>query len=269
MLNYITALSIAGSDSSGGAGIQADIKTMSALGVYAMTAITAVTVQNTCGVTDVGRVAPEIVAGQIDVVFADIPPKAVKIGMLFDAVTATTVADALLRNHAVNIVLDPVMVSTSGSRLLAEDAVKVIVERLIPLADIITPNAMEAKALTDSIDPAAQIARLKAMGAKRILIKGGDTDVDADTVTDYFADIDGSVTPIVAKRVASNNTHGTGCTLSSAIAAYLACGRDMRSAVLNAREYMSRAIAAGAEVAIGHGHGPVNHFFAPEPLRAI
>jgi hydroxymethylpyrimidine/phosphomethylpyrimidine kinase len=269
MLNYITALSIAGSDSSGGAGIQADIKTMSALGVYAMTAITAITVQNTCGVTGVGAVTPEVVAGQIDAVFADIPPKAVKIGMLFDAVTAATVADALLRNKATNIVLDPVMVSTSGSRLLAEDAVKVIVERLIPLADIITPNAMEAKALTDTTDPMLQIERLKAMGAKRILIKGGDTDVDAGTVTDYFADISGTVMPLVAERVASNNTHGTGCTLSSAIAAYLACGFDMKNAVVSAKKYMSRAIAAGAEVAIGHGHGPVNHFFAPEPLRTV
>ena len=266
MPSYIPVLSIAGSDSSGGAGIQADIKTMSALGTYAMTAITALTVQNTAGVSAVGSIAPEIVAGQIEAVFTDIPPKAVKIGMLFDATTASAVADALWRNNASHIVLDPVMISTSRSRLLSEEAVRVIVDRLIPMAEIITPNAMEAEAITGSEIPAEQIAILKQMGAKAILIKGGDTDQSNATVTDYFADSDGSVTPLTAPRVASPNTHGTGCTLSSAIASYLAMGHPLRDAVVKAKAYISQAIMAGAAITTGKGHGPVNHFFSPLPL---
>ncbi|WP_295727825.1 bifunctional hydroxymethylpyrimidine kinase/phosphomethylpyrimidine kinase [uncultured Muribaculum sp.] len=266
MPTYIPVLSIAGSDSSGGAGIQADIKTMSALGVYAMTAITAITVQNTLGVTAVQAIRPEIITGQIDAVFADIPPHAVKIGMLFDAATACAVADALACHHAYNIVLDPVMISTSGSRLLSEDAIDVIVRQLIPIADIITPNAMEAEALTATTDPSQQIERLLDKGARAILIKGGDKDTTNDTVTDWlYTPHDGTVR-IDSSRIRSFNTHGTGCTLSSAIASFLAIGYPVAEAVFKAKEYISSAISTGSYVSVGHGHGPVDHFFAPIPL---
>lgn len=266
MPTYIPVLSIAGSDSSGGAGIQADIKTMSALGAYAMTAITAITVQNTLGVTAVQAIRPEIITGQIDAVFADIPPRAVKIGMLFNAATASAVADALACHHAPNIVLDPVMISTSGSRLLAEDAIEVIVRRLIPIADIITPNAMEAEALTGTTDPALQIERLLAKGARAILIKGGDTDTANDTVTDWLHTAQEGTVRIDSPRIRSVNTHGTGCTLSSAIASFLAMGCPVAEAVFKAKEYITDAISAGSKVSAGHGHGPVNHFFHPLPL---
>lgn len=267
MLRYIPVLSIAGSDSSGGAGIQADIKTMSAIGVYAMTAITAITVQNTLGVTAVQAIRPDIVTGQIDAVFADIPPKAIKIGMLFDASTAAAVADSLACHKATGIVLDPVMISTSGSRLLAEDAVDVIVRRLIPMADIITPNAMEAEALTGTKNPETQIERLREMGVKSILIKGGDAETLLDTVTDWLYTPQKGIMKLRAPRIRSANTHGTGCTLSSAIASYMAIGHDITDAVMKAKEYISCAIKAGADVTIGHGHGPVNHLFAPSALR--
>ena len=266
MLRYIPVLSIAGSDSSGGAGIQADIKTMSAIGVYAMTAITAITVQNTLGVTAVQAIRPDIVTGQIDAVFADIPPKAIKIGMLFDAPTAAAVADSLTCHRATNIVLDPVMISTSGSRLLAADAVDVIVQRLIPMADIITPNAMEAEAITGTKNPETQIELLREMGAKSILIKGGDYDTLLDIVTDWLYTPQRGIMKLQAPRVRSVNTHGTGCTLSSAIASYMAIGHDIANAVTKSKEYISDAIKAGADVAIGHGHGPVNHLFAPSAM---
>lgn len=266
MLRYIPVLSIAGSDSSGGAGIQADIKTMSAIGVYAMTAITAITVQNTLGVTAVQAIRPDIVTGQIDAVFADIPPKAIKIGMLFDAPTAAAVADSLTCHRATNIVLDPVMISTSGSRLLAADAIDVIVQRLIPMADIITPNAMEAEAITGTKNPETQIELLREMGAKSILIKGGDSDTLLDIVTDWLYTPQRGIMKLQVPRVHSVNTHGTGCTLSSAIASYMAIGHDIANAVTKSKEYISDAIKAGADVAIGHGHGPVNHLFAPSAM---
>lgn len=266
MLSYIPVLSIAGSDSSGGAGIQADIKTMSALGVYAMTAITAITVQNTLGVTAVQAITPDIITGQIDAVFADIPPRAIKIGMLFDAITAAAVADSLACHRARNIVLDPVMISTSGSRLLAADAIDVIVRRLIPMAEIITPNAMEAEALTASTDPEVQIDRLREMGAQAILIKGGDKNTALDTVTDWLFTPAAGMMSLDSPRIRSVNTHGTGCTLSSAIASFLAMGYSVVESVLKAKEYISQAIEKGGRVSIGHGHGPVNHFHHPVPL---
>lgn len=269
MISYIPVLSIAGSDPSGGAGLQADIKTMSALGAYAMAAVTAVTVQNTLGVSAVGGVSPQVVAGQVDAVFADIPPRAVKVGMLFDAATATAVADALERNRARSVVLDPVMISTSGSRLLAEDAVEVVVSRLLPMAEVVTPNAMEAEALTGTSDPELQIARLRRLGANAILVKGGDSDTDSPVVVDRL-NVPGSGTTLLrSPRVATVNTHGTGCTLSSAIATYLAMGCKVAEAVARAHDYVARAIASGADVAIGHGHGPVNHLFSPRPLTVV
>lgn len=266
MPQYVPILSIAGSDSSGGAGIQADIKTMSALGTYAMTAVTAVTVQNTLGVYGVGEIAPATVTAQIDAVYADIPPRAVKIGMLFNAAVAEAVAESLVCHKAQNIVLDPVMISTSGSRLLAADAIDAIVTRLMPIAEIITPNAMEAEALTGTKVVEEQIAKLREMGARNILIKGGDSHTDNSVVTDYLATAEGEVIKFETKRAFTANTHGTGCTLSSAIASYLGLGCNVVEAVTKAKEYICQAINGGAEVKIGHGHGPVNHFFDPKPL---
>ncbi len=267
MFTYRTALSIAGSDCSGGAGIQADIKTMSALGVYAMTAITAITVQNTCGVTDVQGIDPSIVYGQIDAVFNDIRPMAVKTGMLFSADIANAVADALTLNRAENVVLDPVMVATSGDRLLSDDAIDTIVNRLIPLSTIITPNVDEAAVLTGTDNPVIQSSRLHEMGARSVLLKGGDRNNDTDVSVDLLSLAPGQkLIPIESRRIVTANTHGTGCTLSSAIASFLAKGYDIHDSVVKAKNYIYEALKAGARVRTGSGHGPVDHLYAPVPL---
>lgn len=268
MKTYRTALSIAGSDCSGGAGIQADIKTMSAFGVYAMTAITAITVQNTLGVTDVQGIRPDIVAGQIDAVYRDIRPDAVKIGMLFSPDIVAAVADALERNKARNIVLDPVMIATSGDPLIDDEAIELIKRRLLPMSRIITPNVNEARALSGTDDTALQIKALRALGAHDILLKGGDNSSDSGTSTDYLS-LEGSdnIMRLSNERVNTANTHGTGCTLSSAIVSCLALGMSMRDSVIAAKEYISAALRNGADVTIGHGHGPVNHLFEPRRLE--
>lgn len=268
MKTYRTALSIAGSDCSGGAGIQADIKTMSAFGVYAMTAITAITVQNTLGVTDVQGIRPDIVAGQIDAVYRDIRPDAVKIGMLFSPDIVAAVADALERNKARNIVLDPVMIATSGDPLIDDEAIELIKRRLLPMSRIITPNVNEARALSGTDDTALQIKALRALGAHDILLKGGDKSSDSGASTDYLS-LEGSdnIMRLSNERVNTANTHGTGCTLSSAIASCLALGMSMRDSVIAAKEYISAALRNGADVTIGHGHGPVNHLFEPRRLE--
>lgn len=266
MRTYFTVLSIAGSDSSGGAGIQADIKTISALGCYAMTAITSLTAQNTTGVRLVEPVSPEMMAAQIDAVFEDIPPMAVKIGMLCDAPIAATVAERLEYYRPQNLVLDPVMISTSGSRLLSEEAIEVIVNRLFPLATLVTPNRMESEALTGMTDPAAQAEKLMAMGAKAVLIKGGDSD-DKDFKTDWLFEQGREGVSFHADAIDTRNTHGTGCTLSSAIASYLAMGYNLEDAVSCGKYYVTKAIEAGAFVTTGHGHGPVDHFFSPKRLK--
>lgn len=268
MKTYRTALSIAGSDCSGGAGIQADIKTMSAFGVYAMTAITAITVQNTLGVTDVQGIRPDIVAGQIDAVYRDIRPDAVKIGMLFSPDIVAAVADALERNKARNIVLDPVMIATSGDPLIDDEAIELIKRHLLPMSRIITPNVNEARALSGTDDTTLQIKALRALGAHDILLKGGDKSSDSDTSTDYLS-LEGSdnIMRLSNERVITANTHGTGCTLSSAIASCLALGMSMRDSVIAAKEYISAALRNGADVTIGHGHGPVNHLFEPRRLE--
>ena len=267
---YPTALSIAGSDPSGGAGIQADIKTMSALGVYAMTAITALTVQNTTGVRAVAGVDPVVVAGQVNAVFDDIYPDAVKIGMLFSSDTVNVVADILAGRHAANIVLDPVMVATSGDRLIDDNAINLIVGRLIPLATLITPNVREAEVLTGTSDIELQIESLRGMGARNILLKGGDRDNDSGFSTDFLS-VEGCDSPVIleSKRVATTNTHGTGCTLSSAIASFMARGYDITQSVSKAKMYVTEALRAGADINIGNGHGPVNHLFSPVPLEII
>lgn len=260
-------LSVAGSDCSGGAGIQADIKTASALGVYAMTAITAITVQNTIGVYDVQSISPDIVAGQIDAVFADIPSMAVKTGMLFSSDIVAATAKSLATNHATNIVVDPVMVSTSGSQLISDDAIATMVEQLFPLATIVTPNYAEACRLTGETDPARQATMFHRMGVKSVLLKGGDCPGDGSTVkTDYLSADNGQLIPLDAPAIITPNTHGTGCTLSSAIASYLALGHDLETSVRLAKEYITLALRHGAEIACGRGHGPVNHLFNPHNL---
>lgn len=256
-------LSIAGSDSSGGAGIQADIKTIAAHGLFGETAITALTAQNTCGVRAVQDAEPAIVAAQIDAVFDDIPPAAVKIGMVSSVTIIRVIAERLAHWDAKNIVLDPVMVATSGARLIAEDAADALTGLLFPLASVLTPNIPEAEALTglhitnaDGMEAAArQLA--EAYGCA-VLVKGGHRVSDADDVLVQSKD-DGACTEtwLSGARIATDNTHGTGCTLSSAIACGLATGQNLEQAVRDAKEYLTGALASGLD--LGHGSGPVDH----------
>lgn len=267
MRTYYPTLTIAGSDSSGGAGIQADIKTMSAIGCYAMSAITSITAQNTTGVRSIMPVSATVVADQIDMVMTDIPPLAVKIGMLCNAEVATAVAERLEHYRPDNLIVDPVMVSTSGSMLLEEVAVEVLVRRIFPLATLVTPNQMETKALTGSDKTAVQIEKLRRLGCRNILIKGGDTDrndIKVDIL--HLSDSDETI-ELKADAVDTRNTHGTGCTLSSAIASYLALGYELTDAVSMAKLYVTHALEAGSWITTGHGHGPVNHFFSPRRLK--
>jgi hydroxymethylpyrimidine/phosphomethylpyrimidine kinase len=257
------ALTIAGSDSSGGAGIQADLKTFAALGVYGASVITALTAQNTTGVTGIHRVPPDFVTAQIDAVFADLDVGAVKIGMVVELGIIEAVGSALQRWRPAHVVLDPVMVATSGHQLLSSDAIAALRERLIPRATLITPNLPEAAALLD--EPVAtsettiaeQGRQLLAMGCPAVLIKGGHGQ-GAESI-DYLVSREG-ITPLSAPRVPTRNTHGTGCSLSSAIAAGLAKGENMASAVRDAKAFISAAIAAADRFSVGHGHGPVHHF---------
>lgn len=260
-------LSIAGSDSSGGAGIQADIKTIAAHGLFAETAITALTAQNTLGVRSVMEATPRIVADQIDAVFEDIPPAAVKVGMVSSAAIIETIAERLVAHRARNIVVDPVMVATSGSRLIDEGAVSALTGELIPLADVVTPNMPEAEvlagfAVTDDesmlragraiVDRAAQKGRGVA-----VLVKGGHGTESAD---DVLVMADGFHRWFRAARIDTANTHGTGCTLSSAIASGLALGKSVEDAVAEAKAYVSGALEAGLD--LGQGSGPLDHMWA-------
>jgi hydroxymethylpyrimidine/phosphomethylpyrimidine kinase len=259
------AVTIAGSDSGGGAGIQADLKTFSALEVFGASVITAITAQNTQGVTGIHDVPAAMIAAQIDAVFSDLKVNAVKIGMLSSAVAIGTVAAGLDRWKQKNVVLDPVMVATSGDRLLAPEASHALVRDLFPRALVITPNLHEAAALTETplaqneSEMHAQAQRLLALGANAVLIKGG----HAQTVQaiDLLVTRDALVR-FTAEKIDTRNTHGTGCTLSSAIAAGLAKGADLAHAVGQAKAYVTAAIAAADELSIGHGHGPVHHFHA-------
>jgi hydroxymethylpyrimidine/phosphomethylpyrimidine kinase len=257
------ALTIAGSDSSGGAGIQADLKTFAALGVYGACVITALTAQNTRGVSGVHAVPSAFVTSQMDAVLGDLDVKAVKIGMVAQAGTIDAVAAALARWSVAPVVLDPVMIATSGDRLLPADAVGLLRAKLIPRARLITPNLPEAAALLD--EPVAsdeativkQGRRLLAMGCPFVLIKGGHG--EGSESIDYLIS-DSDVIALSAPRIASKNTHGTGCSLSSAIAAGLARGEAIEAAVRNAKAFVSAAIAAADRLEVGHGHGPVHHF---------
>jgi hydroxymethylpyrimidine/phosphomethylpyrimidine kinase len=257
------ALTIAGSDSSGGAGIQADLKTFAALGVYGASVITALTAQNTTGVSGIHQVPAEFVTAQIDAVFSDLDVGAVKIGMASHPPVIDAIAAGLRRWSPKHVVLDPVMVATSGDRLLAAEAVDALRTRLIPLASVITPNLPEAAALLDegvASDEAAvenQGRRLLSLGCKAVLIKGGHGE-GAESI-DYLIDSSGVIV-LAAPRVATKNTHGTGCSLSSAIAAGLAKGEGMETAVRNAKAWVSTAIAAADRFSVGRGHGPIHHF---------
>jgi hydroxymethylpyrimidine/phosphomethylpyrimidine kinase len=257
------ALTIAGSDSSGGAGIQADLKTFAALGVFGASAITALTAQNTRGVTGIHAVPADFVAAQIDAVFSDLAVGAVKIGMVARADSIAAIAAALSRWAPRHIVLDPVMVATSGDRLLASEAVDALRTRLIPMATLITPNLPEAAALLEAPVAAAEAEieaqgrRLLALGCRAVLIKGGHG-TGAES-TDYLVTSEKSMV-LAAPRVATRNTHGTGCSLSSAVAAGLARGEPLETAVRDAKAWISAAIAAADRFSVGHGHGPVHHF---------
>jgi len=258
------AVTIAGSDSGGGAGIQADLKTFSALGVYGASVITALTAQNTRSVQGVHDVPPVFIAAQIDAVFSDLKVGAVKIGMLSKIETIEVVAAGLDRHKQTNVVLDPVMVASSGDKLLQAEAVETLRKLLFPRALVATPNLAEAAALLDTriaTDEAAmrqQAERLLALGPKAVLIKGGHGG-GADSV-DLLVEPN-AVTRLVAPRFATCNTHGTGCTLSSAIAAGLAKGMTLTDAVRAAKSYVTQAIAAADRLQVGSGHGPVHHFY--------
>lgn len=253
-----TALTIAGSDCSGGAGIQADIKTMMANGVYAMSAITALTAQNTQGVTGIIEVPPEFIGQQLDAIFTDIRPDAVKIGMVSSAVLIEKIADKLQQYKAVNIVVDPVMVSTSGSRLIDEEAVATLKERLLPLATVITPNIPEAEVLLGEKIGTAQAMETAARKIQEqygtaVLCKGGHSLNDAN---DYLCSREGERW-FYGQRIDNPNTHGTGCTLSSAMASNLAKGHSLEEAVEAAKQYLSGALCDMLD--LGKGRGPLNH----------
>ena len=255
-----TALTIAGSDCSGGAGIQADIKTMTTNGVYAMSAVTALTAQNTTGVYDVMEVTPEFLGLQLDLIFNDIYPDAVKTGMVSSRELIGVIAEKLTEYKAKNIVVDPVMVSTSGSKLLSDDAIADLKEKLLPLADVVTPNIPEAQVLSgidienaeDMINAAKIISETYGC---RVLCKGGHSINDANDLL-Y---IDGKYTWFEEIRIDNPNTHGTGCTLSSAIASNLAKGYSLEDAVRMAKEYISGALSAMLD--LGKGSGPLNHMY--------
>ncbi|MBR6061482.1 MAG: bifunctional hydroxymethylpyrimidine kinase/phosphomethylpyrimidine kinase [Spirochaetales bacterium] len=254
-----TALTIAGSDCSGGAGIQADIKTMTMCGVYAMSAITALTAQNTTGVFGIMEVTPDFLATQIDVIAGDIPPNAVKTGMVSSIGLIEVIADKIKQHSMPNVVVDPVMVSTSGARLISEDAVAALESRLFPLATVITPNIPEAEVISGSriqsksdMEQAAKIIHERFGCA--VLLKGGHSIADAD---DYLYQNEHAYKWFTGKRIDNPNTHGTGCTLSSAIASYLALEHDLIESVGMAKDYLSGALAAGLD--LGKGSGPMMH----------
>ena len=267
---YVRLLSIAGSDSGGGAGVQADLKTFAALGCFGTTAITALTAQNTTGVRAIYAVPLDMLADQIDAVVDDIGVDAVKIGMLHSAPTIETVAAALDRHHLRQTVLDPVMVATSGAALIDPSAIAALVRLLFPRALLVTPNLDEAAMLVGRLlhteaDMADAAQQLLDMGARAVLLKGGH--LAGDTVADLLLQAGKPALWLRAPRISTPNTHGTGCTLSSAIASRLALGDDLPEAVLRARDFVRGALAAGACVRTGAGSGPLNHGFAPQPMR--
>lgn len=259
------ALTIAGSDSGGGAGIQADLKTFSALQTYGMSAITALTAQNTTGVQGIFPISPDFIGQQLDAIFMDLPPDAVKVGMLHSRAVVQTVADQLKEHEATNVIVDPVMVAKSGDQLLEEDAIEALKEQILPLATVITPNLGEASKLLDQPITEEQqmeeaVKSLTQYGSQFVLLKGGhlSTENSNDVLYDHDQD---SVYHLEAPRIKTENTHGTGCTLSSAIAAYIARGFVIKDAVRHAKNFINGALQAGSDIKYGQGYGPVHHFF--------
>ena len=270
--HYPRVLTIAGSDSGGGAGIQADLKTFAALGCYGMTAITALTAQNTLGVQAIQSVPAAFLKAQLQSVLDDIGVDAVKIGMLHSPEVVEVVAWAIDHYQLKRVVLDPVMVATSGDKLIADETVAVLVRELFPRVQLITPNLDEAALLLGRPVPneaalSLACADLQAMGAASVLLKGGH--LQGEDVVDVLLLADASSHTLRSKRISSQNVHGTGCTLSSAIASHWALGLDLTEAVVQARSYILAAIQAGASVTTGKGHGPLNHGFAPETMHVL
>jgi hydroxymethylpyrimidine/phosphomethylpyrimidine kinase len=269
MNKYPVVLSIAGSDSSGGAGIQADIKTISALGCFATTAITAVTVQNTLGVSGIHPIPVEIVRSQIKAVMDDIQPSAIKIGMVHHPEIAITIASVLKKYRDVFIVFDPVMVATSGDHLIESNTIETLKKELFPLAQLITPNLDEAYMLTGITihtiaDMRACAQEIIDSGCNAVLVKGGH--LRGSVLYDVFLNKNGDECIFKSTAIDTLNTHGTGCSLSSAIASYLALGNDLVTSIARSARYVQHAIKHGKDVKIGKGHGPLNHFFNPQKL---
>lgn len=271
-LRYPVALTIAGSDSGGGAGIQADLKTFAALGVFGISAITAITAQNTIGVRGIQPVDPPMVASQLDAVFEDFTIDAVKIGMLHNKEVVKVIVDTIDRYSPKHIILDPVMISTSGSKLMTDDTIEAIINHLFPRVTLITPNTDEGTFLSgieikDEKGMQEAGEKLLTKGCRAVLMKGGH--LKTSEVTDILYSIDQEPMYLSAPTVHTDNTHGTGCTLSSAIAAYMALGYDLPAAVQSAKTYITSTLISGADIKTGHGYGPVNHFFLPLPLKKI
>jgi hydroxymethylpyrimidine/phosphomethylpyrimidine kinase len=268
--HYPRVLTIAGSDSGGGAGIQADLKTFAALGCYGMTAITALTAQNTMGVQAIQSVPAAFLKAQLQSVLDDIGVDAVKIGMLHSPEVVEVVAWAIDHYQLKRVVLDPVMVATSGDKLIADETVAVLVRELFPRVQLITPNLDEAALLLGRPVPDENALRqacadLQSMGAASVLLKGGH--LQGEDVVDVLLLADGTSRTLRSKRITSRNVHGTGCTLSSAIASHWTLGLDLTEAVVQARSYILAAIQAGASVTTGQGHGPLNHGFGPQVMH--
>jgi hydroxymethylpyrimidine/phosphomethylpyrimidine kinase len=266
---YPVVLSIAGSDSGGGAGIQADLKTMSALGCYGTTAITAVTAQNTLGVSGIHSISVEFVKAQIKAVMDDLKPSAIKIGMVQSAELAIGIASVLREYPGISVVFDPVMVATSGDRLIANDTEETFKQQLFPLAEIVTPNLAEAaifaKMEIHTIDDMKKAAvQIMQYGCNAVLIKGGH--LKGPYLYDVYLDKNGDERIFRSTAINTVNTHGTGCSLSSAIASYIALGNDLNTSISKSKIYVQNAIEHGKDVKTGEGHGPLNHFFDPQKL---
>jgi hydroxymethylpyrimidine/phosphomethylpyrimidine kinase len=266
---YPSVLTIAGFDGSGGAGIQADIKTTSALGCFSTSVLTALPVQNTQGVRAIYPIPVEAVSDQIKAILDDIFPDAIKIGMVHTPQLVETIVTTLSQYKSIPIVFDPVMVATSGHRLIEEETIKAITEQLFPIADVITPNMDEASILADmpveTLDD-LYIAgnKIKQLGCKSILLKGGHQ--ESSSITSLFYDEYEKYHAFTTSKFNTHNTHGSGCTLSSAIAAYIAQGKTLYDAVSLGQQYVYQAIESGIDVQTGHGNGPLNHFFNPQKL---
>lgn len=254
MTEVFPVLTIAGSDSCGGAGVQTDIRTMWQLGCYPTCVITAVTAQNTTGVVDFQAISAELVDAQIDAVLTDIPILAMKSGMLANKDIVNVVAEKFSKKN-ISYVLDPVMIATSGDALIKEDAINLIIKKLFPIATLVTPNIQEAQVLTGTEDIDNQVKRLRELGCTNILLKGGDSE-DKECKTDYLAIEGKPIQPLQHPGVNTRNTHGTGCTLSAAITAFLARGNDMEQAVKMGIDFVHQSLERGKSLTLGHGHGP-------------